>query len=196
MLNWFTCFGGGAGDVWREFLLDQTSHFIPHLVRDLDHKVRVYTLCHCSAVEDLFRYHPYISEHICEPWAPPSREEAIRFSNPIDGFLPLQNYAFVRHHLGYDPPMEPTQFYLSQTEHSRLGALLSQRPLIVMQPYAGLSDRDGFDPDAIERTVNDLVRLDRNVRIVVVGKNHDRGHKYSQELCTEATNSHPNVTNL
>src|SRR5438876_8891502 len=101
MLKWFASYGGGIGDCFFEYLHDQAATFIPHLVRDLSHKVRVYTCCHCDAVEDLFRYHPYISEHICESWAPPSREETIRFSNPIDGYLPLQNYAFVKHHLGY-----------------------------------------------------------------------------------------------
>lgn len=68
--------------------------------------------------------------------------------------------------------------------------------MIVLQPYAGLSDRDGFDPPAIERLVTEIVRLNSQARMVVIGKNHERGCKYARECVTEATAQHPNVTDL
>jgi hypothetical protein len=147
-------------------------------------EIRVFTLCHNDGVADTFKHIPYIQSHIMEPWHPPVPEDHVRFNNAIDGYLPLQNDAAYYGEYGGDMPREEPKLYLS---------LMSGRPLIVAQPWAGLSDRDGFDSAAFERLVNETVALDARARFVVLGKNHERGHKYARE---ELLFSHPNVVNL
>jgi hypothetical protein len=156
-------------------------------------EIRVYTLCHNDGVADTFKFSPYITSHIQEPWHPPVPEDHIRFNNEIDGYLPLQHDGLIEREYGTDLAREEPKLYLSPPEKAQLASLMSGRPLIVAQPWAGLSDRDGFDSPSFERLVDETVRLDPRARFVVLGKNHDRGHKYSRE---ELTFTHPNVVNL
>jgi hypothetical protein len=156
-------------------------------------EIRVYTLCHNDGVNDLFRYNPYIREHIAEPWHPPCPEDHVRFNNEIDGYKPLQHDGFFYSEYGMDLPREEPKIYLSPQEKAQLAGLMSGRPLIVAQPWAGLSDRDGFDSASFERLVHETVALEPRVRFVVLGKNHERTHKYARE---ELLFTHPNVTDL
>jgi hypothetical protein len=140
----------------------------------------------------MFRHHPHIHEHLAEPWHPPCSEDGPRFSNVEDGYIPLDRNDLLRHAGIHQVRLQPTQLYLSDTEKMELAWYSSVRPLICLQPYAGLSDRDGFDPHAVGRLCEALLRLQSNCRIVVVGKNHERGHKYSREECFF---EHPQVLN-
>jgi hypothetical protein len=191
--NWYLSHGGGCGDVLWDFLHDKSSWRIASLAKDYGARIRVYTLCHNDGVNDLFRLNPYIQDHLNEPWHPCTPEDAVRFSNPIDNYYPLQQEHYFRREYGFDFSLEQPEIYLSPEEQSKLAALGGNHPLIVAQPFAGLSDRDGFDSPTFERLVEQLVRLEPNVRIVVVGKNHERAHKYSRE---ELSFTHPNVQNL
>lgn len=191
--NWYLAWGGGLGDVVWDYLKDRTSWRMASLVKDYGAQIRVYTLCHNDGVKDLFRCHPYVFEHISEPWHLSTPEDAVRFSNPIDGYLPLQHDAHFRPQFGFDFQLEQPEIYLSPEEQAKLASLCGQRPLFVAQPFAGLSDRDGFDSRTFEKLVTALVRLEPRTRIVVVGKNHERTHKYARE---ELQFHHPNVVNL
>lgn len=191
--KWYLAYGGGLGDVVYDYLKDRAGWRMASLVKDYGAEIRVYTLCHNDGVNDLFKYHPYIHSHVSEPWHICRQEDVVRFSNPIDDYLPLQLDTFFRPQFGMDFTLEQPEIYLSPEERSYLAALGVQRPLIVAQPFAGLSDRDGFDSASFELLVAKIVRLQPEARIVVVGKNHTRDHKYSQE---QLAFSHPNVLNL
>jgi hypothetical protein len=191
--NWYLSYGGGLGDVVYDYLKDRSAWRLASLVKDYGGRVRVYTLCHNDGVNDLFRNHPYIAEHLSEGWHLSTPEDGVRFSNPIDGYLPLQHDSFFRPQFGMDFQLEQPEIYLSPQEKAQLAALGGHRPLIVAQPFAGLSDRDGYDSDSFEKQVAQIVRLEPRARIVVVGKNHARTHKYAQEVLNF---SHPNVVNL
>lgn len=186
--NYYYACGGGCGDCTHSFMHDPICWLIGDLVKNHGVQLRVITCCHNDGVNDLFRFHPYIHEHISESWETPTVENQARFSNPIDGYSPLH---WAPSTLGVTPVREQPFFALTDEEKIHLDELASgPGPLIVAQPFAGLSDRDAFDPPALERLVHDLVQLQPNVRIVVVGKNHDRGHHYSHE-CVGF--EHPNV---
>jgi hypothetical protein len=155
--------------------------------------IRIYTLCHNDGVADIFKHSPYVTSHVMEPWHPPIPEDHIRFNNEIDGYLPLLNDAVFYREYGTDLAREEPKLYLSSQEKAQLASLMSGRPLIVAQPWAGLSDRDGFDSASFERLVAETVALEPRVRFVVLGKNHERTHKYARE---ELLFSHPNVVDL
>lgn len=188
---WFPL-GGGVGDCAFDFLHEPEFQKLASLVEDHDARVRCVSQCHCDAVEDLFKNHPHVHEHLTEPWHPPTPEDGNRFNNVEDGYIPISRTDLLRHAGVHQLRMQPTQLYLSDEEKAQLGWYSSVRPLIAIQPYAGLSDRDGFDPPAIGRLCEALLQLQPNCRIVILGKNHERGHKYSREECFF---EHPNVLN-
>lgn len=191
--NWYLGFGGGLGDVVHDVLRERAMWRVPSLVKDYGCRIRVYTLCHNDGVNDLFRFNPYIHEHVSEGWHPCTPEDAIRFANPIDDFYPLQQDSYFRREYGMDFQLEQPDIYLSREEQAHLAAITGQRPLIVAQPFAGLSDRDAFDSETFEKLVGHILRLEPQARIAVVGKNHQRTHKYSEERLDF---SHPSVLNL
>lgn len=186
--------GGGIGDVWFDWLHDRQFAKVPSLVRDYGATVRVVTQCHCTGVEDLFRYCPYVHEVVVEEWHMPCPEDAVRWNSiSEDGYIPVGRNDLL-HAAGVTAIcMRAPQLFLARSEELLLADLLQRRPTIVAQPYAGLSDRDGFDPDAIARLARDVSQLSPEARILVIGRNHERGHKYSQELCPEGLG---NVVNL
>ncbi len=188
---WFPL-GGGIGDVVYDLLHEPHFRKLASLVEDYSARVRCVTQCHCDAVTDLFLHHPHVHEHLAEPWHPPTHEDGHRFNNPEDGFIPINRTDLLRHAGVHQLRLVPTQIFLSEEEKVMLGWLSSVRPLIVLQPYAGLSDRDGFDPPALSRLCEALLNLEPRCRIVVVGKNHQRGHKYAREECHF---EHPQVLN-
>jgi hypothetical protein len=191
--QWYLTYGGGLGDVIYDFLRCRGAWRMGPLVEMYQADIRVYTLCHNDGVLDTFKNSPFIKYHIQEPWHPPCPEDHVRFNNEIDGYKPLQHDAFFFSEYGAGLPQSEPKLYLSPQEKAELAGLMSGRPLIVAQPYAGLSDRDGFDSAAFERLVTETTALEPRVRFVVVGKNHERGHKYARE---ELLFSHPNVVNL
>lgn len=185
--------GGGLGDCVWDFLNNQTSYYLKSLNRDYNARIRVYTRCHNSGISDLFAYQPYIHEHVTEPWCPPNPEDTARFNEPIDGYWPIHRMDYLQM-LGCVPGQyERPQIHISTPEKATLAGLISQRPAIVMQPWAGLSDRDAFDNLTLARLVDKIVHLSPDARIIIVGKNHERGCKYQKE---ELLFTHPNVVNL
>lgn len=188
--QFYLAYGGGLGDVVWDYLRDPAAQRLRWLVESHGARIRVYTQCHNAGVKDLFRHHPFIHEHITEDWHPPTPEDADRFRNPIDGYLPLQRESFFIPTYGIDYPHHEPELYVSHEERVRLGSLLARRPAIVVQPYAGLSDRDGFDPAALQRLAQAIYVRSRDARLIVVGFNHDRGFKWTRE---EVGFEHPSV---
>jgi hypothetical protein len=186
------CTGGGLGDCVHEFLHSRQAFRIKYLVETYGVRIRVLTLCHNDGVMDLFKQNPYIHEHFNEPWRPPTLEDAHKYSNPLDGFWPLTNDFLFLREFGGEVQLNQTELYLSDGEQRMLSKLVGHRPCIVLQPFAGLSDRDAFDQPALLRLFDHLCDLDSKVHIIVIGKNHDRMHKYNREVCPP----HPNVTDL
>lgn len=190
--RFYLSYGGGIGDVWWDYLRDPAARRIASLAEDHGAKVRIYTQCHCDAVDDLFRIHPHIYDHISEPWRLPNAEDSKRFREPIGDWIPLQRMDWVLQTVGMIHRLVEPAIHVSESERVLLDELLSVRPCIVVQPYAGLSDRDALNPPALRRLVDEIVNLNHNARILVVGKNHERGCKYSTEVGIE----HPNVVDL
>ena len=185
--------GGGVGDVWWDLLHDPEYRKIAGLVEGYDIRVRAIVQCHCAGSEDIFAYNPCVHEVHVEPWRPPNTEDQRRFNEVDDGWIPIH-----RNDLLYQAGVRQIQFgqprlYLTDEEQTLIDALLAPPPCVVLQPYAGLSDRDGFDPPAIQRLCEALFKLSDQVRVLVVGKNHERGHKYAKE---EVLFEHPRVINL
>jgi len=188
----FLVSGGGAGDCVWELLHEQKFFHLKCLKEDFNAKIRLYVVCHCAGIEDLYVGQP-IDEVIHEAWRPPSPEENARFGRPdADGYLPYTRLDLLQLAGISSLWMSRPQIYLSPEETRFVMATVANRPCIVCQPYAGLSDRDGFDVAALTRLADDLARLNPKVNLILIGKNHERGHKYAPELGIE----HPNVTNL
>ena len=193
MVGWYLCYGGGLGDVVWDFIRDRNAEFLETLKNDFGYTTRIYTQCHNDGVLDLFKHNPFVHNHINEPWHPPTREDVMRFNSPIDGFLPLHRDEYRLSVIGPNMRRSAPSIYLNRHEATRLEALCDAHPLIVAQPYAGLSDRDAFDSPSLLAMVEEIVVLAPTARIVVVGKNHERTHKYARE---EVLFDHPNVVNL
>src|SRR6185437_2186868 len=171
--KWYISFGGGAGDIWYEFLHSRHAQRLPYLVNNYGIRVRAYSVTHNDGVSDLYAFNPYIHEHVVEPWHPPTVDDARRFANPIDGdWHPLQNDFHFLRESGGEVELTPMDLYLSENEKRLLSRLVSNRPCVVVQPYAGLSDRDAFDPPALLRLCDHLADLDSQVNICIIGKNH------------------------
>lgn len=187
--RFYVCYGGGLGDVLWDFINDPNAWLIAPFVKELGAEVRIHTLCHNDGVMDLFKHNPYISSHINEPWHLPCPEDVIKYNAPIDGYEPLHRSELRHKMTGGEKPA----IYLNDAERIKLQRMEDKRPLIVVQPYAGLSDRDAFDIRTLRALVYHLVHLEPNCQIVVVGKNHDREHHYSKE---EVGFEHANVTDL
>lgn len=193
----FCALGGGIGDVVFDFLHEPEFKKFFGLVENYDARVRAYAQCHCAGVEDVFAHNRYIHEVVVEPWRLPNAEDAHRFNHPIvDGdvtWIPVNRNDMLYQAGVRQVNVRPTQLYLTDEEQFYVAKLLERKPTVVVQPYAGLSDRDGFDPPAIQRLCEELIRLNDQVNILIVGKNHDRGHKYARE---EVHFENPCVTNL
>ena len=190
---YYLSYGGGLGDVVWEYLRDKRAWWVEPLFRDYGARIRVYSMCHNDGVEDVFRHHPFIEAHINEPWQPPTVEIARRFSQPIDGYLPLHHDHYVYGAFSGTLDLTKPALYLSADEERQLAGLLSHRPCVVVQPFAGLSDRDAFNSTTLKQLVERLVFLCPDVQVIVVGKNHERAHKYTREAVGF---EHPNVVDL
>lgn len=188
--KFFLAYGGGLGDVVYDYMRDKCAWRIAPLVKTYGAFIRIYTLCHNDGVDDIFRYNPYISEHIAEPWRLPNPEDAQKYTQPIDDYLPLQRDEYYVGPYG-ELAGEKPELHLSGPEQQQLVALIGKRPLVVLQPYGGLSERDGFNPTTMKRLVDRLVYLDPNVRVVIVGKNHGR-----EQRPEVAGFTHPNMVDM
>lgn len=186
------CTGGGIGDCVQDFVHCRAAWRLKYLVETYGARIRAITLCHNDGVADLFTYNPYIHEHICEPWRLPNPEDAQKYNSPLDGYWPIKDDCRFLSEFGGEVPLNPTEFYLNTQEERLLSRLLSKRPCIVIQPFAGLSDRDAFDQPTLFRLFEHVTDLQPQSNIIVVGKNHERTHKYTREECPP----HPNVTDL
>lgn len=188
--KFYLAYGGGLGDVLFDYMRDKCAWRIAPLVKTYGAFIRVYTLCHNDGVDDIFRFNPFISEHIAEAWRLPNAEDQHKYNHPIDDFMPLHRNEYYAGAYGQLEGEKP-ELHLSNQEQRQLVGLLSQRPLIVLQPYGGLSERDAFNPTTLRRLVDQLVHLEPNCRIVVVGKNHGR------ETRPEVVGfQHPNVIDM
>jgi len=195
MLKCFGTLGGGAGDTWYDLL--NVPHFrkLPSLVERYGARVRIVSQCHClGTVTELLAGNPYVHEVIEEPWEMPSPELGQRWNSvDADGYIPISRddllYQAGVRHLDLRSP----GIYANEEEKALAHRLTADRPCIVAQPYAGLSDRDAFDVASLQSLAEQLYHLDRHARLLVVGRNHERGHKYNEELCPLGL---PNVVNL
>lgn len=190
--RFYLSYGGGLGDVVFDYLRDPASRRVASLVEDYGAQVRVYTQCHNDGVLDLFHIHPHISEHIAEPWRMPNESDVNRFKEPLDGYIPIHRVDLLINAIGMLHRLETPQIHLTRGDQIQLAGLLSVRPCICLQPYAGLSDRDGFDPESLAALVREISHLNSQARIILLGKNHERGHKYTTEVGVE----HPQVLNM
>lgn len=182
------------GDCLHDYLHNSVPTLFKTLCEDYFAKIKVIAVCHNDGVADLWRYSPHIYQVEIEPWKPPNREDEFRFNNPIGTFLPLNNPQYLYREVDVNSAVKVRpEIYLNQQERSYLHELCAVRPLIVLQPFAGLSDRDGFDSSALKRLIHCLADLEPNCRVCVVGKNHERNHKYTRE---EVGFSHPNLVDL
>lgn len=192
MRGFYVAMGGGSGDVWWTALEDSRMTLLAALKEDYGHHIRVYSITHCPGTEDIFRYQSCVDEVLTEQWRLPNEEDARRFSRPIDDLIPLTDFTAAQY-ASSNLRRVPFNLRYSPEEEAHADELLSRRPCIVLQPYAGLSDRDGFDPERLGRLCDRLVTLDQNCQVLVLGLNHERGHKYTQEVCEF---EHPRVINL
>lgn len=192
MLGFYKAYGGGIGDLWYSVLEDKDLALLPGLVEDYGYRIRIYSLCHCPGSEDLFRFQPHVHEVVSEPWRLPNAEDTRRFTSPQDGYVPLRRDMLLQY---AGPVIKQLPFTLRYSDDERAYAqeLLARRPVICLQPYAGLSDRDGFDPERLGQLCERLVTLDAECQVLVLGRNHERGHKYAHE---ELAFEHPRVLNL
>lgn len=192
-MNVFFAIGGGIGDVVWDFLHDKNFLKLYSLVENHGARVRAITQCHCAGAEEIFDYHPHVHEVIAEPWHPPTPEDTRRFNEPDGEWIPLSREDLL-YRAGFQQyRMVSPKLYLSREEEHLVARLMSRRPCVCLQPYAGLSDRDACDPASLSRLCGSLLAMNPDVNILVLGKNHERGHKYAEEICDF---DHPAVTNL
>lgn len=192
-MNVYFAVGGGIGDCWWDFLHEPEFRKLYGLVENYNAHVRAIVQCHCAGAEDVFAHNKYVHEVVCEAWRLPNAEDSHRLNQPLDGYVPINRNDLLYHHGVRQINTRPNELRLNDEEQLVVARLLDRKPAIVLQPYAGLSDRDAFDPASIQRLCEALIYLNSNVNILIVGKNHERGHKYSTE---EVHFTHPCVTNL
>ena len=185
--------GGGIGDCLFDWLREPYFRVVDSLVEDYGARFRIVCQCHCQGVEDIFAHNPSVHEVVVEPWHPPTPEDQVRWNNPIDGWLPIGRHDLL-FRAGVDRlRLAAPKLYLSEQDEIWLRKWTTRRPCYCVQPYAGLSDRDGFDPPALARLCAEIFRLRPEASILVLGKNHERGHKYAREECLV---DDPRVANL
>lgn len=191
--RWRLIFGGGAGDVWWEFLNTKEPQRIKYLVEEYGCRIQVLSRCHNPGAADIFRYNPYIECHILEDWRPPVPEDHLLFSQPSpDGYWPLQNNSIFFSEAGGEVPLNRVDLYLNREEQQLLARLTADRPCIVAHPWAGLSDRDAFNQGTLLQLAEELRALEPRVNLLVLGHNHERTHKYNREVAP----AHPNIIDL
>lgn len=194
MRGYFLTVGGGAGDVFWTALNDIRFQWLAALKEEFGYHIRVHSICHCPGTPNLFAHHPHIDEVVEEAWRLPNPEDSRRLSSPIDGLAPLNEQTLATHAVHKARLRHvPFTFRYTREEMAWAEELLSRRPCITLQPYAGLSDRDGFDPERLGQLCERLVTLDPDCQVLVLGRNHERGHKYAREECFF---DHPRVKNL
>lgn len=191
--RYYLAYGGGLGDVVYSYLHDPCAGMLRHLVEDEGATVRVYTQCHNDGVADVFKHHPYIHEHIAESWQLPSEAETERFKNPIDGHLPVSRHVKVRERLSIAPIL-----YLTTEERQFIDELRNRGDyLIVLQPFAGLYERDAFNDVTLERLVRTILDRRPSAHVVIMGRNHGRSAGGGEAQRIERVGfTHPNVTDL
>lgn len=180
-------YGGGLGDVWYDYLHDGTADYFHALTHDCNVDIRIITRCANPGVADLFLHNPYISAHIEEPWEPASPATVDYFRNPIDGYGPgrLHNRAGLR-------KIAP-EIYLTPDEAVTLTALFNDGPVIVAQPFAGLSNRDAFNDTTLRAFINHIAEARPDARVVVVGATTGTRGEPRPEVVGF---THPNMLNL
>jgi hypothetical protein len=189
--RYYLAYGGGLGDVIWDYTHDPIASALPYFVGEKYCRVTVITQCHNPGVEDLFWYHPYITHHIVEEWKPPTSEEASRLSNVIDEMLPLQ-----REQLPFQYDADPPTLYLSAQEKALVRSLLRGQTVVV-QPFAGLSERDAFNGGTLEMIVNSITAAVPDVTFLILGQDHGRLTDARQRQRIErVTFAHPNMVDL
>lgn len=181
----FAAVGGGSGDLWFDYLRLPEFRKLPSLFENYNARIRIYSQCHCiGTATELFDGCPYIHEVIEESWEPPSPELGQRWNTPdADGYIPISRNDLL-HEAGVTAlTLQTPEIHLKDVEQQYLSRITRERPLIVVQPYAGLSDRDAFNPNTLAQLFKDIYRYQRSALIAVIGKNHERGHKYEKEIC-------------
>jgi hypothetical protein len=124
---------------------------------------------HNDGVTDLFRNCPYVTRHLHVVQLPQHQGyENFDYSLIPSGTPAVDQYP---HWQSY-PEDDPT-FTLSEDEERDLQAVLSGgRPVIVIQPFAGLPHRDAFNEPSLTQMVYHLDQA--GYKIVIIGRDHGR----------------------
>lgn len=187
--DYYLVYGGGLGDVVWDYLRCPYAAALRSITQELGARVKVITCCHNSGVTDLFVGNPYLSHHEPRPWKIPSVEESNIYSNKIDGWRPLQ-----REQLHPDIPRDPVRIYLNPDEQLALNVYqANESPLVVMQPFAGLSNRDAFTPHTLRAFIEGVLAEVPDALFLVLGNNDPNGHESRRE---ELGFEHPRLVNL
>jgi ADP-heptose:LPS heptosyltransferase len=183
--KYFFILGGGLGDAVMHYIRSPLFRKLP-LIKEAnpDIEVHVYSQVHNNGIEDLFWHHPVVNRHVQIVQLPQHKgyENFDLTLIPADmkpgSTLPHDNF----------PDAEPV-FNLSSKEQDDLSKIFdTTEPVIVIQPFAGLSDRDAFDQKSLTNMAKNLPG-----KKVIVGSNAPR-------VCCERTQkcdtSDPSVVNL
>lgn len=180
--KYYFLLGGGIGDAVLHYMHDPILRKLPaiHEARP-NLEVYAFSQVHNNGVEDLFWYHPVIKRHVQIVQLPQFKgyEEFDRSLIPTN----LQHYSEIDH---IPFPVRDPVFNLSDFERRRLDEIFDGRPVTVIQPFAGLSERDAFDEASLKELTSRLPG-----KKVVIGSNAPR--VYSERV---QKISDPSVVNL
>ncbi len=164
--DYYFILGGGLGDALFTYMRTPILRKLPLIKKkNPDFQVHAYSQVHNNGVEDLFWYHPVITRHMQVVQLPQfkgyeSFDE--RLINPKFKSCNSLN------HDEYED-CEPV-FNLSSSEQHRLDQIFSSgEPVTVIQPFAGLSERDVFDTASLETMTSQLPG-----KKVIIGNNAPR----------------------
>lgn len=144
---------GGIGDALLTYLHTPVLRKLPLMkacVPDLE--VHIYSQVHNNGIEDLFWYHPVVTRHLQIVQLP----QFTSYEGFDQSLVPPHLKSCISLDCSEFPDHEPV-FNLSDFEQKRLDKLIGMpQPLIVIQPFAGLPDRDAFDSASLKKFVSGL----------------------------------------
>lgn len=171
---------GGLGDALMTYLEHPFFKRLPAIKEKIPGiAVHVYSEVTNNGVEDLFWYHPVVKRHIQIIQLPQSGESVnslIIYADPTIIPSRIQAWEKFPDLLTYQES-EPI-INLNNHEQKLLNEIYSKAPFTVIQPTAGMPDRDAFTPETLNKLCEQLPGFK-----VIVGNNAPRVGCYRKWRC-------------
>ncbi len=184
-MTYYAILGGGLGDAVMHYINTPMFRKLEAIKANTPNfDLHIYSQVHNNGVEDLFWYHPVVTRHLHIAQLPQFQGYG-KFDHSLipKDLRPLSSVDL------FNLPDSPPIFNLSHNEQKKIDQLFeSKEPVIVIQPFAGLSERDAFDQNSLHELVECLPG-----KKIIIGNNAPRG---CVDRIQKFISTNPNVINL